>query len=68
MDKFTAYLDAEHGRRSALARDLGLTPGAIYQWFGKVPPERVPEVERLTGIKRHDLRPDLWEPPRKKRA
>lgn len=50
---------SNRGLRIRLARDLGITPGAIYQWR-RVPAERVIQVERLTGISRHELRPDLY--------
>jgi DNA-binding transcriptional regulator YdaS (Cro superfamily) len=49
-----------HGARSALARALGLSPAAVLQWNGRVPAKRVVEVERLTGIPREALRPDLY--------
>jgi DNA-binding transcriptional regulator YdaS (Cro superfamily) len=42
-----------------VARKLGITPGAISQW-DRVPAERVPAVEKATGIPRHKLRPDLY--------
>ncbi|MGW9230592.1 YdaS family helix-turn-helix protein [Pseudorhizobium sp. NPDC055634] len=45
---------------AALARDLGVTRGALAQW-DRVPAERVVEVSRLTGIPRQILRPDLYE-------
>jgi DNA-binding transcriptional regulator YdaS (Cro superfamily) len=41
---------------------LDITPGAISQWH-RVPAERVIEVERLTGIPRSELRPDIFGPP-----
>lgn len=47
------------GRAVELAAGLGITPAAISQWH-RVPAERALEVERLTGIPRHDLRPDLY--------
>jgi DNA-binding transcriptional regulator YdaS (Cro superfamily) len=44
-----------------LARLLAnISPQAISQW-SKVPEDRVVEVERVTGISRHELRPDLSE-------
>ncbi len=39
----------------------GITPQAVTQWK-KVPPTRVLDVERITGVSRHDLRPDLYGP------
>lgn len=45
--------------RSQLARDLGITTGAVWQWR-RVPAERVIDVSRLTGIPREELRPDLY--------
>jgi DNA-binding transcriptional regulator YdaS (Cro superfamily) len=55
---------ANRGLRARIARELGIERGAIAQWR-QIPPERVPEVSRITGIPRHQLRPDLWEPPDK---
>lgn len=48
------------GLRLKVTQELGITTGAIYQW-DKVPAERVPEVSRITGYSRHELRPDLYE-------
>lgn len=45
-----------------LASRLGLTRQAIYAWK-KIPAERVPEIEGITGVARHILRPDLHEAP-----
>lgn len=49
---------AQRGLSSKLAKELGISTGAIAQW-GRVPAERLPDVERITGISRHDLRPDI---------
>ena len=59
MEKLEAYFDEERGRRARLAEALGINPGAISQWSA-VPAERVVEVERLTGVPRQELRPDLY--------
>ena len=50
------------GNAASLARRLGINPQAISQW-DKVPPLRVLEVERCTGVPRHELRPDIYPPP-----
>jgi DNA-binding transcriptional regulator YdaS (Cro superfamily) len=42
-----------------LARQLKITPQAIYQWID-IPPNQVLDVERITKIDREKLRPDLY--------
>lgn len=49
----------------ALARELGIKHTALYSWR-RVPDKRVLQIERLTGISRHDMRPDIFGPPSKK--
>ena len=44
-----------------LARRLGVTRQAIYQWK-EVPAERVAEIAAATGVARSALRPDLYVP------
>ena len=56
---------AAAGSLSDLATKLGLTLQAVCQW-NEVPPERCLEVERLTGVSRHELRPDIYGPPPKR--
>jgi len=50
------------GGITALARELGIKHPAFYLWK-RVPAERVLPIERITGISRHDLRPDLYPWP-----
>ncbi len=45
----------------ALSLALGLSRAAVSQWK-RVPIERVNDVERLTGIPRSELRPDIFLP------
>lgn len=47
------------GGPSALSRLLGIRPQAVSQWR-RIPVERVIEIERATGIDRHELRPDIY--------
>lgn len=46
----------------SLARELGIKHTALYSW-NRVPAERVLDIERLTGISRHELRPDVFGAP-----
>lgn len=52
------------GGQSALARLLRVTPQAVQKMCasGRVPAERVLEIERATGVSRHELRPDIYPP------
>ena len=48
------------GGSTALAAAIGnITTQAVSQW-SQVPPSRVLDVERVTGISRYDLRPDVF--------
>lgn len=48
---------------SRLAQDIGVHKSRVTRWAQTgVPPERVLDVERITGISRHDLRPDVFGP------
>jgi len=52
---------AKRGMCAKVAHDLGLTRAAVLKWE-RVPAERVVEIERITGIPREQLRPDLYAP------
>jgi len=47
------------GGVTKLSTLLGLSRAAVSIWR-RVPAERVLQVEGLTGVPRHDLRPDLY--------
>lgn len=57
-----ALIRAKRGMMTQLAAELGIHRSAVMMWK-KIPAERVPDVERITGIPRHLLRPDLHIAP-----
>ena len=52
-------LRAQRGMCAKVAHGLGLTRASVVKWQ-RVPAERVVEIERITGIPREKLRPDLF--------
>lgn len=64
----TALLEAIRvaGSVTKLAALIDVAPQAISQW-NRVPATRALAIERVTGVSRHELRPDLYplelEPP-----
>jgi DNA-binding transcriptional regulator YdaS (Cro superfamily) len=49
------------GGQRALAKKLGLSPQAVNRWKrSRIPAERVIEIEKITGVARHVLRPDIY--------
>lgn len=59
MDKLSTWLKAGRGRVNDLAAACSVTHSAISQWK-RVPSDRVLIVEKVTGIPRDELRPDLY--------
>lgn len=50
------------GKQSELASRIGVTPQALGQWVSDsrpVPPERCPAIEKETGVRCEQLRPDV---------
>lgn len=56
------------GVRALLGSELGVSTQAITNWkAGRIPADRCPDIEALTGIKCEELRPDVnWAVLRKK--
>jgi DNA-binding transcriptional regulator YdaS (Cro superfamily) len=50
----------KRGMLAKLASEMGVTRAAVVKWK-RVPAERLIEIERITGIARDKLRPDLFE-------
>ena len=50
------------GNQSRLARLCGVRPQSVCEWVakGKVPPIRAVQIERLLGIPRKDLNPEIF--------
>lgn len=70
MDIFQ-YLEARGIQQAEFARQLGVSPGLVWQWLNdetKITAERAVQIEEATGgdVKREDVRPDLF--CREKRA
>ena len=62
IDSPLAIAVRKAGSQSAFGRLVGRNQSTINGWLrtGKVHHDAVLEVEAVTGISRHDLRPDLY--------
>jgi DNA-binding transcriptional regulator YdaS (Cro superfamily) len=61
MSAIDRAIEAVGGRRQ-LAEACGVRYQAVQKWqrSQRIPAERVLEVERISGVSRGDLRPDLY--------
>lgn len=51
------------GGQNAMARNLGVSQASIWRWINEnmqSPAEYVLRIEELTGVSRHELRPDIY--------
>ncbi len=57
----------EAGSQLALARKLGTSQSNVWTWLKQskrgAPAEWVLAIEAVTGVSRHELRPDLYPQP-----
>jgi transcriptional regulator with XRE-family HTH domain len=57
----THYRKTNDQTLEALADVLGVDKSTIWRWErGKIPVDRLADVERATGIPRQSLRPDIF--------
>ena len=61
MDKHLIDALRQAGGAAVIARELGITTQAISQW-ARPPAHHVLTIERLSGVSRHLLRPDVYGP------
>lgn len=59
MIEIVAKAAEKAGGVVSLARELGIKHTSMYSWK-RVPAERVLDIERVSGVSRKDLRPDLF--------
>jgi len=51
---------AQGGGVPTVAKQLGITRHAIYQWK-EIPPKHLIALEKITGVPRAEMRRDLYE-------
>lgn len=69
VSPLTSYRAALGIKQAALAKKFGVQPPALSKWErNRVPAERVLMIEKVTGIPRHLLRPDIYPAPSAERA
>lgn len=64
MSKHPLSIAFERINKRQLAIRLGISSQAVSQWR-RIPVSRVLDVERVTGVPREQLRPDVYPPSEK---
>jgi len=67
------YLREKGLTQTAFAAELHVSQGLVWQWLnGKTPitAERARQIEAVTGglVRRHELRPDIFDAPQEAQA
>jgi DNA-binding transcriptional regulator YdaS (Cro superfamily) len=62
------YLRSHELTQRQFADRMGVTPGMVWHWLNgasRITAERACQIEAVTdgAVKRHELRPDLFDPP-----
>jgi len=52
------------GTRYRLSQLVGVVPSSVLRWT-KIPAGRIVQVEKVTGVPREVLRPDLYRQPKR---
>lgn len=61
MDSLERACKAVGGKKK-MAEQLSVVPSAISMWLkrNRIPAEYVLQIERVSGVSRHELRPDIY--------
>jgi len=67
------YLSDRGLSQEQFAKQIGVTQGLVWQWLDgrtRITPERAKEIEDKTdgAVCKHELRPDVFDPPAKAAA
>ena len=71
MEQLLAYRSANALTLEGMAAKLGTSPGYLHdleKGRRKPSPQLANTIERITGISRHDLRPDIYGPAKQEDA
>ena len=65
-----AYIIQQAGGLSHVAREIDRWPSIVSEWKrnGRIPPHWVLTMEKLSGVPRYEIRPDLYPHPDDDRA
>jgi DNA-binding transcriptional regulator YdaS (Cro superfamily) len=67
MDKALRDAVKRVGGFTPMGYHLGISAQAVAKWT-RVPPLRVLDVERISGVPRSELRPDIYPPGKARRS
>jgi DNA-binding transcriptional regulator YdaS (Cro superfamily) len=59
MDRGLALIRKQRGLARKVAKALHIHPATVSRWH-RIPAEYVIKIEKISGISRHALRPDIY--------